>query len=226
MKKKTPSTTKSVVISQVSLAPRQVQTLQQSTPAMYIRERPVRGGKKAKYVEVGYVISQLNAVFGAPNWEFEVLEQGQTDRKNENNTDGEVWVRGKITIIDHKNGYRVSKTQYGQHNIHKNVPIGDAFKAASSDSLKKAASLLGIGLDVMWGQLEATHTDSSKNQSDKPEMTSDEMFEVAKKMILSCKNPSQLIVIDEKIQGSKKYTKAQKEILHASISSQIDKANS
>ena len=221
--KKLKTKSKEIVISQISLLPQQTQVLQQRTPEMYIKERPIRGGKKAKYIEVGYVISQLNTIFGPPNWEFEILEQALETRGIGTNSKQEVWVRGKLTVMDHKNDYRVSKTQYGQHDVFPEVPIGDAFKAAGSDALKKCATMFGIGLDIYWGQLDDLDSGQRKTKDNKPELTPEQKFETAKKLVSSCKNTSQLFVIDEKIQGSKIYNKAQKEELRKLISSQVDK---
>lgn len=214
-----PKKTQAIVLRQVKLAPQQVQAIQRKTPDMWVRTKPGRGGKKVKYVEVGYVINTLNEVFGAPNWEFEILEQGQTTRANENNAEGEVWVRGKLTIIDHKNGFRVSKTQYGQHPIHKKVPIGDAFKASASDALKKCASLFGIGLDIMWASMDSAEENKKEEPKEKDPQA---MFEKAKKMIEACRIPATLIAIDEKIQSSKVYNKEQKAELHRLTSSRVD----
>lgn len=223
-KKSKKAKSKEIVISQISLLPQQVQTLQQKTPSLFIKERVIRGGKKAKYIEVGYVVSQLNQIFGAPNWEFEVLEQGETSRKV-GSSEGEVWVKGKLSVIDHKNGYRVSKTQYGQHSIYTGNPIGDAFKAATSDALKKCATMFGIGLDVYWNQLDDIDSRQSKTNADKAELSPEQKFEIAKKFILSCKNDGQLVVLDEKIKDSKIYNKTQKEELRKLINTQVDQIN-
>ena len=83
------------------------------------------------------MINRLNQVLGPLNWSFRVTERGQTERKNEKTSEGEVWVYGELTIHDHKSGASVVKGQFGQHPIHANVPIGDAYKAAETDSLKK-----------------------------------------------------------------------------------------
>lgn len=48
------------------------------------------------------------------------------------------------------------------------------------------------------------------------------MFEDAKSKILACKSINTLITYDEKIQGSKKYTKEQKAELKSLINSQVD----
>ncbi len=221
---KTPKEETAIVISQISLRPSQIQTLQQRTPEMYIKERPIRGGKTARYIEVGYVIAQLNLVFGAPNWEFEILEEKLETRGEKGKQ--EVWCKGKLTVIDHKNDYRVSKTQYGQHPVYAEVPLGDAFKAAGSDALKKCATMFGIGLDVYWGQLDELGAGQKKTRGDKEnkiELSPEQKFETAKKLIASCRNTSQLIVIDEKIKESKIYSAEQKKELHSLISNQVDK---
>ncbi len=204
---------KAIVLSEVSLAPRQQTAISQVTPPMFIREKPGRGGKMVSYVETGYVISRLNTTFSPAGWDFEVIADGKTERQTENNTEGEVWVRGKLTIIDHKKGYRVSKTQYGQHPIHKNVPIGDAYKSAASDCLKKCASMFGIAHDVYWKIAEAENESVTAKSATPFKKTSVNESDMAKirAIIKSTGSIDALIQIDDKVQGSKIYTKAQKD---------------
>ena len=57
-------------------------------------------------------------------------------------------------IKDYKQGYEVSKTQYGTKERYPGVPLGDTLKAAATDCLKKCASLFGIALDVYWPELD------------------------------------------------------------------------
>jgi hypothetical protein len=213
--KKVSGETKALVISEVSLAPRQQTAISQPTPAMFIKEKPGRGGKKVSYVETGYVVSRLNTAFSPAGWDFEVIADGKTDRQTENNTEGEVWVRGKLTIIDHKKGYRVSKTQYGQHPIHKNVPIGDAYKSAASDSLKKCASLFGIAHDVYWkiSESEGAPKVPEKTAVKKTSITAEDMKKIHA-IIKSTSSSDLLIQIDQKVQASPIYTKTQKEEIH------------
>lgn len=209
-KKKAPAAAEklpAVVMGEISLTSRQSGIIAQETPKAFIKSKPGRGGKRVSFVEGGYVISKLNEVFSPLGWEFEVVEHGQTERKNENSSEGEVWVRGKLTIVDHVNGYRVSKTQFGQHPIHKNVPIGDAFKAAGTDALKKCASLVGIALDVYWGTLDT-------NEAEEPKKPSREaVFEKAKMMIQASQNIDGLIKYDDNLKSSKLFNEAQKKEL-------------
>jgi recombination DNA repair RAD52 pathway protein len=213
---KEPKQVKALIVREISLSPRQTGIINAETPAALIKSKPGRGGKRVSYVEGGYVISKLNEAFSPLGWEFEIVEHGTTERKNENSSEGEVWVRGKITIIDHKNNWRVSKTQFGQHPIHKNVPMGDALKAAGTDALKKCASMLGIALDVYWGTLDAPEAQVPKK------LTSGEMFERAKMMIRATKDSGGLIEYDDRLKESKNFSESQKKELHALISARVD----
>lgn len=227
--KKVSHETHALVIRETRLSDRQQTAIQAVTPPMFIREKPGRGGKKVKYVEAGYVVSRLNTTFSPAGWDFEIIEQGQTTRQNENNSEGEVWVKGKLTIIDHKNNFKVSKTQYGQHPIHKKVPIGDAFKAAASDCLKKCASMFGIAHDVYWGigeiEGEQPATTEAVKKEKKTAITEDDMKKI-KAIINSTRATDALMTIDEKISLSKIYTEKQKQEIRGIISRKIDEIDS
>jgi hypothetical protein len=135
-----------LIIRPASLSLEAKALIQVATPPEFVKERPIRGGKTARYIEGGYVIARLNQVFSPVGWDFEVVEH-ILDPK-------EVIVKGKLTVKDHKNGRSISKTQYGTHPRYAEVPTGDALKAAATDCLKKCASLFGIGLDIYWQQLD------------------------------------------------------------------------
>jgi hypothetical protein len=119
------------------------------TPPKYIKQRPGTGGKTFSYVELGYVIKVLNEKFqinGIPLWDFKVLEQKQEGTQ--------LWVKGQLTIhLSDK--ITITKEQFGASEIKKTrdgriLSIGDDLKSASSDALKKCASMLGIASDVYW----------------------------------------------------------------------------
>lgn len=210
-------TSKALVLHEIALSQRADIIVRAETPAALIKSKPGRGGKRVTYVEGGYVINQLNAAFSPLGWEFEIVEQGTTERKNEKSSEGEVWVRGKLTIIDHAKGWRVSKMQYGQHPIHEKVPIGDAYKAAGTDALKKCASMIGIALDVYWGQLDAPEDNKPK------EPNKDELFERAKLMVASSKNMDALLEYQEKLANEKgKLSDAQRKDMVALVKKRID----
>jgi len=126
--------------------PNQLVTLVQKTPAEHIKSRQGRGGKTFRYVTTSYVQSILNTVFGW-GWSFEVKDKGQSP-------DGSsVWVLGKLTILNPKTQQpMIVKEQFGSSEIKKSngkeVDYADDMKSAASDSLKKAASLLGVCADL------------------------------------------------------------------------------
>ncbi|MFC1714420.1 Rad52/Rad22 family DNA repair protein, partial [Candidatus Poribacteria bacterium] len=107
-----------------------------------IKTRKGRSGNRLSYIEVPEYIKRLNMAFDY-NWSFDIQEE-----KIES---GFVIVRGKLTAEG------ISKSQYGTSQITLSkdtgevVSIGDDFKAAGSDALKKCSSLFGIGLHLYNG---------------------------------------------------------------------------
>ncbi len=106
-----------------------------------------RGGKEFDYITIEQCVSRLNEVLGIGNWEFTVLEHG-TDEKG-------VWVLGRL-IIDTGEGLCVRRDQFGECATHTGMSTGDARKGAASDALKKAASLIGVGLYLSDKEEQAT----------------------------------------------------------------------
>lgn len=92
---------------------------------------------RVKYVGLNEYIKRLNKLFDY-QWDFEI--------EQEEIVEGFAVVRGKLT------GGGVTKTAYGtsmitlQKNTTKATQVGDDYKSAASDCLKKCASLFGIGL--------------------------------------------------------------------------------
>ena len=121
----------------------------QSTPAEEIRTRQGRGGRRLSYVDHAYVTRLLNNAF-AFNWDFETDE---AEVLYVGDKPYEVKCRGKLTV--RVGDMSIVKMQYGCQPLEfmkaepdKPVSLGDAFKGAASDALKKCASLLGIALDL------------------------------------------------------------------------------
>jgi hypothetical protein len=115
-----------------------------------IRQRAGHHGKTVSYVDVTAVIQRLNEACDA--WSFEIVShQMEGD---------EVIVLGKLTADG------VVKTAFGGASITTDqqgrvVSLADDYKAASSDALKKAASLLGVALEMYGGQGNAASTTST-----------------------------------------------------------------
>jgi len=143
-------------VHDTALNEHQLQKILARTPRQYIREREGKGGQKWRYVTVGYIKKVLNLMFGF-DWDFEIV--------SEQIVGGSVVVKGKLTC--RSNGKEIVKMQFGSKEImYKNdyvdngkggktkvktdqpLDIGNDFKAAASDCLKKCAADIGIAADV------------------------------------------------------------------------------
>jgi hypothetical protein len=92
------------------------------------------------YIETHAVIARLNE--GCDAWSFEIVRHEIHD--------AEVVVLGKLTADG------VVKTAFGGSAITRGqdgepVSLADDLKSATSDAIKKAASLLGVGLELYGG---------------------------------------------------------------------------
>ena len=104
-----------------------------------IKQREGLHGDVLDYVEGAAVIQRLNEAFNA-EWTFEILEHDIREK--------EVIVLGKLAAQG------IAKCQFGKSKITRTketkaeVSIGDDLKAAATDSIKKCATLFGIGLHL------------------------------------------------------------------------------
>ncbi len=125
-----------------------------------IKQREGHFGKMLDYIEGHSVIQRLNDAFDA-KWSFEILEH-----KVLSETD-EVIVLGKLSASE------VVKTQFGSSRITRAkesgemISLADDLKAGATDALKKAATLLGVGLKLYNdGNPTGRQQNSSSNHSD------------------------------------------------------------
>jgi len=229
MSKKSPRKVRKVMalmIRPASLPAATRALIQVATPKEFIKTRPGKGNKTFTYVEGGYVIARLNQIFSPVGWDFEVV--------NERVEPNEVVVRGKLTIKDHKNGYAISKTQYGTKERNAGVPLGDTLKAAATDCLKKCASLFGIALDVYWQQLDEDKLNGTPKgkvaEADKPALknvsvvqTKAQMMKLSLDKIKAESDTTILTQFYERITKSGLYDATQKRILIGAIADQRKK---
>jgi len=129
------------------------------TPPNEIKWRKGRGGQMVAYVEIGYVNETLNLACGF-DWDFDVLSHEYHEATDE------IIVLGRLTVRG--NGRAVFKTQFGGADVKRSkktneiISLADDFKAASSDALKKCASLLGVAHDVYRGEVSAPNGAGTK----------------------------------------------------------------
>ena len=136
--------------------------LEKPFEAASIKQRPGQFGKMLDYVETSSVIERLNQAFES-DWSFDVIS---FEVRND-----EAICLGKLTVPGN-----IVKVQFGSCRVSKDketgeyVNVGDALKGSASDSLKKAASLLGVGLHLFKGSdgnapAEKTADTGKKNES-------------------------------------------------------------
>jgi len=136
-------------LSVPGLNPAQAMILSQRTPTDAIRYRIGRGNsQKLAYVSHAWVTRVLNEAFGF-RWSWDVTD---TMIMPDLVDPAEVIVRGRLTVTT-PDGGTVVKEQFGSADVKRYkaggvISLGDDLKAASSDALKKAASLLGVALDL------------------------------------------------------------------------------
>ena len=103
-----------------------------------IKQRKGRNGM-LDYIEGHSVVHRLNEALGGA-WSFEITHHEVHE--------DEVWVLGKLTAEG------ITKMQFGVSQVtrEKNggalISLGDDLKAAATDSLKKCATFLGVGLHL------------------------------------------------------------------------------
>jgi hypothetical protein len=125
-----------------------------------IKQREGNFGKMLDYIPGYAVVGRLNDAFEA-NWSFAIMKHEIVKETDE------VVVLGELSA----NG--IVKTQFGSSRITRSretgemISLADDLKAAATDSLKKAATLLGVGLHLYSndGHPAGKQQNSSKNPS-------------------------------------------------------------
>lgn len=109
-------------------------------------ERTVnKGGTALTYIPVSEVINRLNKVLGVDKWSFTIV-RCERDAVDPDFVVAHVRIEYFMTEFqaitrDGFGGQKIKRTKQGQI-----LDLGDEFKGAISDALKKAAQTLGVGL--------------------------------------------------------------------------------
>lgn len=105
----------------------------------------VKSGVQLVYLPISEVINRLNKVLGIENWSFEIISV-KRDELDKDEVVAHVALTATIngtTVVKHGFGGQLIKRQ---KKDNKALDVGNDFKGAVSDALKKAAQLLGVGL--------------------------------------------------------------------------------
>lgn len=128
--------------------------LEQPFDEQLIRSRKGAFGQTLNYVEAVHYIRRLNEVFES-NWSWKVI--GHEQHGNEFVVHGVLEAGGEVK-------HAFGGSQITLHSTTgEAISLADDIKAAATDALKKACSLLGIGLDLY-------ATDSSPPSSKRPHL--------------------------------------------------------
>lgn len=127
----------------------QLNLLLSKTPQKHIYKRKAKGGGTWDFVTGVYVKKVLHLMFGW-NWDFEVVKFDFNPEANQ------VVVLGKL--ICRVNDQAIVKMQFGRADVKLKkdnglpLDLGNDFKAATTDALKKCASELGVASDIYGSQ--------------------------------------------------------------------------
>lgn len=122
-----------------------------------IKQRKGNFGKMLDYIEGHSVIERLNMVFDS-EWSFSILEHRILEETDE------------VLVVGQLRAGNVVKTQFGSSLITRAresgepVSLADDYKAAATDSIKKCASLLGVGLHLYQGDKSPIGQNANHNQ--------------------------------------------------------------
>lgn len=118
-----------------------------SEPFPQEMERTInKGGTSLTYIPVSEVINRLNKVLGVDKWSFTIV-RCERDAIDPDFVVAHVridWYGDDASLFVSRDGFggqKIKRTKQGSI-----VDLGDEFKGAISDALKKAAQTLGVGL--------------------------------------------------------------------------------
>lgn len=103
-----------------------------------------KGGTQLTYLPYAEVVTRLNNVFGVANWSSEILRCERDSYDSEfviAHVRVTAVIDGVTVIHEGFGGQKIKRTKSGDP-----LDLGDEFKGAVSDALKKAAQQYGVGL--------------------------------------------------------------------------------
>lgn len=133
-------------------------------PSELLRQNKAKGN--ITYVAGSEVIARLNRVLGLQGWSYEILRTWEAGEQTTDTGTFPTWVMAHVRLsarIDYNHGfdgatYDVVRDGIGGQAVKKLnsgagvVDLGDEYKGAVTDALKKAAMSLGVALDLSRGE--------------------------------------------------------------------------
>lgn len=126
-----------------------------------------KGGTSLTYIPISEVITRLNNVLGVDGWSYAVKDC----RRDAVTPD---WIVAHVTLtaivcgaVVHRDGFGGQEVKYLKGG-DKPLDLGNEFKGAVSDALKKAAQALGVGIYLARSD-EALELEAAKSLDPKVE---------------------------------------------------------
>ncbi|MCK9279229.1 MAG: RAD52 family DNA repair protein [Melioribacteraceae bacterium] len=127
-----------------------IEVLKKEFPSELVKKRMIMRGEEVKeieYVPGSHIIARLNEVYGT-NWSFNIIDRIVDFSQKQ------VAVCGMLKVPSEPGEQKsewIEKQQWGgvsinTYNNGRVVCLGDDLKIATTDALKKCATLLGVGL--------------------------------------------------------------------------------
>lgn len=143
-----------------------------SEPFPQEMERMVqKGGTRLTYLPVSEIINRMNRIFGPTGWSHEVISCWR-DPSEQEFVVAHVRVRlSDGSSHDGLGGVKIKRTKAGEI-----VDLGDEYKGAVSDALKKACQHFGVGL-YLARDIEAIEIDDAMHALPQPVSPIDEKYD-------------------------------------------------
>ena len=129
----------------------QLMLINEPTPEDEVEIKTDENGFKYKSVKGSYVKKRLNLIFSF-NWNFKVITSEYVKEASEVICEGEIEVhteKGSIIKQQYGSSMVASKNSgSGNRSFFKPVNLGQSYKAAATDALKKCASEIGLFWDI------------------------------------------------------------------------------
>lgn len=119
------------------ISPAQWQVLRSPIPDERVYLRVIGGGMEVPYFDAPLVIERLNATFPG-QWYPTIADKGVHGTES-------VWVQLELHVLTPSGVLCI--TDFGTQELRRGMPLGDAYKGAVSDAIKRCGRYLGIGLE-------------------------------------------------------------------------------
>lgn len=138
-----------------------------SEPFDHLGQVPIGGGGTSAFIEWTDAKLRMDAAVGVDNWDWHVSDLQIIGDVRE----GYAICKGSMTVR-FPDGTSTTKEQFGESQYGQGgggMTVGNAAKGASSDALKKCASLFGVAFDQVAGRAGKSSSRNGQGQAPRPQ---------------------------------------------------------